>query len=152
MTAPVRGAERVVAGFRGLRIAVEARLREAQARNAERLLSVQRGMTPLDPDGPGPHVRNLLTVVTERDGLRVRVGLPSDALASEGFWFRFLDQGVQAQTVRYRRAGSQKRHIIQVPARQAQLILIRSLATVQAEAQAALQDAIAAAVREVRGR
>ena len=141
---PVEGADRVIAAFRRAPQAVRDRMKDALPDAAAPILNDMRFMTPVDPANPGPHARDGLVLIVDDDGLTVRIGLPTAALASEYFWFRFLDGGTAGGEVTYRRAGSTTLHTMRVPARPALNIRQRALDGNLAEVERTLRAAIVA--------
>ena len=141
---PVEGADRVIAAFRRAPEAVRQRMKDALPDAAAPILNDMRAMTPVDADNPGPHARDGLALIVDDDGLTVRIGLPTAALAAAYFWFRFLDGGTAGGEVTYRRAGSTTLHTMRVPARPPLNIRQRALDGNLAEVDRTLRAAIIA--------
>ncbi len=144
---PVTGAKEVVAA---LSVRIPARIREyledALQRASFIVLQDMQGMTPIDGSNPGPHARDGLTVMLDDGGLKSHIGLPTNDLNEEYFWFRFLDGGTKGGEVSYTRNG--KRHTMTVPARPAMRIRERALDANRDEIERLIVDAIRRALRE----
>ena len=141
---PVEGADRVIAAFRRFPQAVRDRMKDALPDAAAPILNDMRVLTPVDGNNPGPHARDGLAMIVDDDGLAVRIGLPNPQLASQYFWFRYLDGGTAGGEVTYRRAGSTTLHTMRVPARPALNIRQRALDGNLAEIDRTLRAAIVA--------
>lgn len=124
---PVRGGRQVANRLRGLPRQVNTHLQEAIEESAVLVLQDMRNFTPVDADNPGPHARDALTIRYEEDGLTAYVGLPTRDLASDYFWFRFLDGGTRGGEASYRSRTTGKRVTVRVPARPALEIRQRAL-------------------------
>jgi hypothetical protein len=117
---PVTGGREVAAALRALPRAVEARVAEALEDAAGIVLQDMKARTPRDAANPGKHAADGLTVIFSDSGLQARIGLPTAELASQYFWFRFLDLGTAGGEVTYRRADAPgKLFTMRVPARPA---------------------------------
>lgn len=145
----VTGADRVIAAFRRAPELVRQRIQDALPRAAQPVFDDMRAFTPIDPASPGAHARDGLTMIVEDDGLKVSIGLPTVALASEYFWFRFLDGGTAGGEVSYRKAGSATLHTMRVPSRPAFRIRERALDGNIDEVERLLRQAILDGLRQV---
>lgn len=126
---PVRGGEQVADRLRRAPQQARNRLEDAIRDGGELVLSDMRALTPIDADNPGPHARNGLTMRFDEQETKALVGLPTRDLASDYFWFRFLDGGTRGGTYRAKRAvnGDMQRYDINVPSRPALNIRQRAL-------------------------
>lgn len=117
----VKGGKEVAAKFSRASAAVRKRVEAALLKGAGLTLEDMKRLTPVDAANPGAHAREGLTIVVEPGGLRVHVGLPTRELASDYFWFRFLDGGTKGGEVTYWRRSKEgrTRHTMQVPSRSA---------------------------------
>ena len=147
---PVTGADRVIAAFRRAPETVRQRIKDALPDAAAPILDDMRALTPVDAANPGPHARDGLTMIVDDDGMTVRIGLPTADLASDYFWFRFLDGGTAGGEVTYRKAGSTTPHTMQVPARPALRIRERALDGNVDEVNRMLRAAIVDGLRAAR--
>jgi hypothetical protein len=126
----VKGLDAAVAKINRIPEAVRAQVEEAIGKVTVIMLADMQALTPLDPENPGAHAREGLTVQFAEDGLSARVGLPTQELVSNFFWFRFLDLGTKGGEVSYWRRGAdgkRTKHVMQVPARAALRIRERVL-------------------------
>lgn len=145
----VTGGARVAAALASLPDRLRPGLAEALRQGAVLVLSDMTALTPVDADEPGPHARDALTIAAAEDGLSVRVGLPSRELASDYFWFRFLDGGTKGGEVTARRRrpdGTVHRYTVRVPARPALMIRERALDQNIAEIRRLVADAVEEAI------
>lgn len=124
---PVTGGKEAAALLRAIPAAVELRVKFALEQAALIVLEDMRALTPRDPANPGPHARDGLTIRMAENGLRADIGLPTAGLASDYFWFRFLDGGTQGGEVTFRRRGGVQLFTMTVPARPALRIRERAL-------------------------
>lgn len=144
---PVTGGREAAAALRALPRRVEARIAEALEQAAGIVLQDMRALTPRDAANPGAHAADGLTVVFAEQGLRAHVGLPTPELASDYFWFRFLDGGTRGGEVTYRRADAPgKLFTMRVPARPALRIRERALDGNLAEVDRLVRQAVAQAL------
>lgn len=126
----VTGGKELIAALNRLPRIAEQAVADALLKGAGLVLQDMRTYTPRDASNPGPHVADGLTIVTSPDGLEARVGLPTQALASDYFWFRFLDSGTKGGEISYWRRsanGSRTRQTMRVPSRPALRIRERAL-------------------------
>ncbi|OSQ33815.1 hypothetical protein [Thalassospira sp. MCCC 1A01428] len=124
----VTGGKELAARLNALPAKMQDHVADAVARAALSVLDDMKRLTPRDGANPGPHAADGLTVIYSENGLKAFIGLPSDRLASDYFWFRFLDGGTKGGTVQYRKAGKPgKRFNMTVPARPALNILSRAV-------------------------
>ncbi|MBO6542293.1 MAG: hypothetical protein JJ939_12055 [Alphaproteobacteria bacterium] len=121
---PMKASVSKTGSLSGISQGIKGRVSDILEEAGALMLSDMKLLTPRDTANPGKHAVDGLTMVIEGDGLRVLVGLPNDRLASEYFWFRFLDGGTAGGTVTYRKGG--KRFSMNVPARPALHILERA--------------------------
>lgn len=144
---PVTGTKELVAA---LSVRIPARIREyledALQRASFIVLQDMQAMTPTDGSNPGPHARDGLTVIFDEGGLKSNIGLPTNDLNEEYFWFRFLDGGTKGGEVSYTRNG--RRHTMTVPARPAMRILERALDGNRDDIERLIADAVRKALRE----
>lgn len=119
----VTGGKQVARRLSALATQLRPRIARALEAGAQDMLVDMQRLTPRGPGGTDGRARDALTVDADDRELRVRVGLPSRALVSDYFWFRFLDQGTAGGSVRYRNPGSAKVHTMTVPPRPALRIL-----------------------------
>ena len=116
----VTGGRELAARLNALPAKMQDHIADAVARAAMAMLDEMRRLTPRDGANPGPHAADGLTVIYSQDGLKAFIGLPTGRLASDYFWFRFLDGGTKGGTVQYRKAGKLgKRYVMAVPRRPA---------------------------------
>lgn len=123
----VKGGKEAAAKLAAIPAVVRDRIEDALREGAEAILTDMRLMTPRDSSNPGPHAADMLTMIVSDDGLKIDIGLPTNQLAQDAFWFRFLDSGTKGGQVTYRRAGSANLHTMTVPARPALRIRDRAL-------------------------
>ncbi|OSQ34363.1 HK97 gp10 family phage protein [Thalassospira sp. MCCC 1A01428] len=143
----VTGGKQLAARLNALPDKMHDQVVEAVAKAALAVLDEMRRLTPRDSANPGKHAADGLTVVYSENGLKAFIGLPSDALASDYFWFRFLDGGTKGGTVQYRKAGKLgKRYSMTVPARPA--LHIRDRAVDGADVQQMISLAVRKALNE----
>ncbi|MCA1971247.1 MAG: HK97 gp10 family phage protein [Caenispirillum sp.] len=124
---PVTGTDKILKALRDKPRVIQERVKEALEQGAQMVLEDMKALTPVDSANPGPHARDGLTITRDENGLAIHVGLPTPALATEYFWFRFLDMGTRGREVTYRKAGSRAMHKMQVPPRQPRNIRITAL-------------------------
>lgn len=148
--AGVTGAKEAVAKLNRIPLAVRERVEAALLMGGGIVLQDMRMLTPRDPANPGAHAQDGLTVLADEGGLRLRVGLPTQDLASDYFWFRFLDGGTKGGEVTYWRRGKdgRRRFTMQVPSRPALRIRERALDGNIDEVRALVAEAIAEGLRE----
>ncbi len=151
----VTGDKALLAALTALPGTVRAELTREIEAAGEALREEMTRLTPRDAANPGPHAADGFRVVTDDDGLGVRVGLPTPEDVTEYFWFRFIDLGTQGGAVRYRRsvgAGHVRRprrwHIMNVPSRPALHIRARALDGMAAEIRARIGAAVARALEQ----
>lgn len=126
----VKGANRLKAILRRFPEKVKANLIPAVQQAAQGVLADMQMLTPFDPENPGRHARDGLTISYEKEGLVAHVGLTTPELTSEYFWFRFLDGGTKGGEVTYWRRtkdGKRRQSTMRVPARMAHHIRARAL-------------------------
>lgn len=143
---PVTGQKEVIAKLNRLPDIVRMKAAEALSEAAGIVLQDMKVLTPRDRANPGPHAADALTIVTSPDGLEAHVGLPTADLASDYFWFRFLDSGTKGGEVRYWKRGadgSRKRHTMVVPSRPALRIRERAYEGNMDEVERLVRQAIA---------
>ena len=112
---PVTGAKEVSTALRRAPNLVRAEVRQAVAEIAERILRDMRSFVPVDTG----ELRAGLDKAFSESGLSARIGLVTAQAASDLFYARFIELGTVGGQVTYRRAGSQTRHVMNVPARPA---------------------------------
>ena len=126
----VKGADKLIATLHRFPEKVKANLVPAVHKAAQGVLADMQMLTPYDPENPGRHARDGLTISYEKDGLVARIGLVTPELTSEYFWFRFLDGGTKGGEVTYWRRtkdGKRRQSTMRVPARVAHHIRFRAL-------------------------
>lgn len=146
----VKGGKEVAAKFARIPDAVRKRVEAALLKGAGLTLDEMKRLTPFDAANPGAHARDGLTIVVEKGGLRVHVGLPSRELASDYFWFRFLDGGTKGGEVTYwrRTKEGRTRHTMNVPARAALHIREKALDGNADEVERLVREALQQGINE----
>ena len=112
---PVKGADKLKAAFRRMPDAVREDVEEAIQRAADLILEDMKRFVPRDT---GDLAAALAKVATE-SGLGALIGLPTQELANDYFYARFIEEGTKGGTVNYRRKGGPQVHTMNVPARPA---------------------------------
>lgn len=147
---PVKGGKDVAAALRRMPARVREEVIDAVQRGAEAVLDDMRRFTPLDPATP-QHAREGLTIVEDKDGMAAHVGLPTAELASEYFWFRFLDGGTKGYTAgdtrRTGKSKTTKKIYRDIPPRPALHIRQRALDANRDSIEAAVRRAIEAGLK-----
>ncbi len=146
----VTGGRAVAAALRAVPDRMREPIAEAVAKAAASLLLEMQRLTPRDAANPGRHAADGLTVQIVDGGLKAYVGLPSDALAQDYFWFRFLDGGTKGGVVQYKRAGKLgKRYKMKVPRRRALHIRDRAVDATIDETRNVISEAVRRAISGV---
>lgn len=143
----VKGGREVAKRLTGFGAKARAFVDAALEDVADDMLQDMKARTPRDPASRGPHAVDALTVVKNPDGEGYKIGLPTEDLVSDFFWFRFLDQGTAGGTVTYRTRRSTKRYEMAVPPRPALRILENTLDANRARLLERVEDAIEKASR-----
>lgn len=112
---PVTGGRQTAAALNRIPQRARAEIELAIEQIADQILADMKQFAPRDTG----QLATALTRVLENDGLKARVGLPTELLANDYFYARFIELGTKGGEVQFRRAGSSKRHTMTVPARPA---------------------------------
>lgn len=145
----VTGGAQVASALERVPALVRVRIAQAIEAGARLVLADMKVLTPRDSANPGPHAADGLTLILDEEDTRARVGLPTDDLASDYFWFRFLDGGTKGGEVTANRRGAngkRQRYTIKVPARAALRIRERALDANRDELRRLVAQAVAEGV------
>lgn len=149
---PVSGQGALLAALRAMPDRARAEIAKAVQQGAEGVLEEMKRLTPVDPETP-KHARDGLTISYESDGQVARIGLPTNALAEEFFWWRFLDGGTKGYTAgdtrRTAKNKTTKKVRRNIPARPALRIRERALDANRDEIERLVRMALAAVLKKV---
>lgn len=145
---PVTGGSALARRIRALGPAVRLRVAEAVEESGRAVLTDMKSFVPKDTHALATH----LTVASFRKGLRVRVGLPTDGLASDHFYARFLEEGTKggSKAIRNRKTG--KVRVVTFRARAARPFMKPALDVNRRDIRARIGRAIRQALRQGAGR
>lgn len=135
---PVTGTQKVVAAIRRIPAAVREEVEAAIVQAADLVL---RDMQSLAPKDTGALAAALTKAIGE-SGLSARIGLPTDVLASDFYYARFLEFGTKGGEVSYRRRGSPKSYVMRVPARAPRPFMGPALDLNREQIEALIRDAV----------
>ena len=110
---PVVGAREAAARIRAIPAAVRREIEEAVEQVADQILADMKGLVPRDSAA----LAAALTTASIEGGLGYRIGLPTEALARQFFYARFLEEGTKGGLVSFRKSGSAVPHTMRVPSR-----------------------------------
>lgn len=146
----VKGSQELVSALNTLPDRVRKEIESSMEKAANLLLDRMKELTPYDPESKHKHMRDGLKVMKDEEGTDVvyHVGLPTFQDTSSFYWFRFVDLGVKAQEVKYRKRGSIKLHYMQVPHRRPLLIRERAMDLVDADVQRLIGEAVNRALKK----
>lgn len=139
----VTGGKQVTAAFRRMPARVRERVEQAIEDTADQILADMKRMAPRDTG----QLAAALTRSIEEGGLSARVGLPTDALASDFFYARFIELGTKGGEKTYRNRRSGKRVSVTVPAQPARPFMAPALDINRDDLIAAIREAVRQGMR-----